>query len=748
MGTVKSGERTTLPVKKTPGHQAAISGAVKMWRVVSKGVHSNLRTVCCKAPGPTGHARIAGNEMSTSSGPAKKKSRLFPILGGTAFLVAASAGGAVAYAWMDPEFRKKLEDTFPEMKDVLNLILPAESPKATSTPPQSKTDTNALKFGDVEQAKRESLARKRPKVAEETPPIKPAEMKPVKEEPPKPSTKTEQSIMTQVQTDKEKERAEVEARFKRKQQEEASENAALEIYLENILESSKRSSESAMDLQQKVISATKKHTELLKKAMDDTTEILNKDSQWQAVSDAFQERQTAATEAEKMLNATKSDLEKLKEAISDGKKNKVTKGNKALIPAQETHNKLMSEMQTTANKVSKCEAESKGMLKYKDLVEQGRKQFKKELESVMPDVKIGQSRGKLTEEELNSLIAHAHRRIDQLQKQLAEQMALEQQRLQKTLDQQRDVDEKVGDQRVDAERNRLKNIFDVDKQKWDIDAKVQFENDLRHQLSRQAAAHSDHIKEVLKVQEKELNYDYEKKLNLKMLEERQAFQTEIAGWVARLRGIEAGIESRAAAEKVARQAQDLWLASLALNGVIKRGREEKTVWEEKLKPLGKEIIAIGDAANNHPFVNIVLSTIPEHAVERGVWTEDDLKERFWNVRRVCKRVAMIDETGGSLFKYFVSYLQSFFMFPSVQAKSLNDEVDIGSMDNFNILANASYWLEKGEFETAVRYMNQLQGESRRVASDWLKEAKLLLETRQAAFALTAFASASGLGTVF
>ena len=29
--------------------------------------------------------------------------------------------------------------------------------------------------------------------------------------------------------------------------------------------------------------------------------------------------------------------------------------------------------------------------------------------------------GKMTEEELNSLIAHAHRRIDQLQKQLAEQ---------------------------------------------------------------------------------------------------------------------------------------------------------------------------------------------------------------------------------------------------------------------------------------------------------------------------------------
>jgi mitofilin len=44
---------------------------------------------------------------------------------------------------------------------------------------------------------------------------------------------------------------------------------------------------------------------------------------------------------------------------------------------------------------------------------------------------------KLTEDELNSLIAHAHRRIEQLQKQLAEQIALEQVRIQQSMEQQR-----------------------------------------------------------------------------------------------------------------------------------------------------------------------------------------------------------------------------------------------------------------------------------------------------------------------
>lgn len=78
----------------------------------------------------------------------------------------------------------------------------------------------------------------------------------------------------------------------------------------------------------------------------------------------------------------------------------------------------------------------------------------------------------------------------------------------------------------------------------DEEARIQFEVDLRQQLARQAAAHSDHLQEVLKVQERELLQKYERQFNLKFIEERQAFQAEIAGWVARLKGIETAVESK------------------------------------------------------------------------------------------------------------------------------------------------------------------------------------------------------------
>lgn len=55
-----------------------------------------------------------------------------------------------------------------------------------------------------------------------------------------------------------------------------------------------------------------------------------------------------------------------------------------------------------------------------------------------------------------------------------------------------------------------------------------------------------------------------------------------------------------------------------------------------------------------------------------------------------------------------------------------------------------YFLDRGDLTQAVKYLNLLQGAPRKVANDWLKEARLLLETQQAANTLMAHAAASGL----
>lgn len=61
---------------------------------------------------------------------------------------------------------------------------------------------------------------------------------------------------------------------------------------------------------------------------------------------------------------------------------------------------------------------------------------------------------KLTEEELNALIAHAHRRVYQLQKELAEQQAMEQKRLAAAMEVQKEEDEGVTKSKVMLELER------------------------------------------------------------------------------------------------------------------------------------------------------------------------------------------------------------------------------------------------------------------------------------------------------
>lgn len=53
-------------------------------------------------------------------------------------------------------------------------------------------------------------------------------------------------------------------------------------------------------------------------------------------------------------------------------------------------------------------------------------------------------------------------------------------------------------------------------------------------------------------------------------------------------------------------------------------------------------------------------------------------------------------------------------------------------------------MERGDLTQTLKYMNLLQGAPRKIAADWLKEARLLLETQQATNILMAHAATSGL----
>ena len=114
------------------------------------------------------------------------------------------------------------------------------------------------------------------------------------------------------------------------------------------------------------------------------------------------------------------------------------------------------------------------------------------------------------------------------------------------------------------------------------------------------------------------------------------------------------------------------------------------------------------------------------ALERGVYTEDSLKERWLGVERVARRVANIGQGGGSLFSYGLSYLQSVLLLDlsSRSPSQLQDEVDPATFSPNDLVNLARHSLDRADLAQAVQYVTLLQGEPGRVARDWLEEARL------------------------
>lgn len=194
------------------------------------------------------------------------------------------------------------------------------------------------------------------------------------------------------------------------------------------------------------------------------------------------------------------------------------------------------------------------------------------------------------------------------------------------------------------------------------------------------------------------------------------------------------------AEEEARKAHQLWLSVEALSYAMKTA-----VADSPSDPLEGAVLAIKENCAEDEFAQALTSALPEESIKRGIYSEASLRARFYEIRRLIRRVALIDETRNSLYQYFLSYLQSILLFEKEQEvppSKLTPE----NLDPFKLLAYATYSVERGDLELAAKFVNQLRGEARRVALDWLREARLTLETKQVVSLLSAYANAVGLGT--
>ncbi|KAK3883104.1 hypothetical protein Pcinc_012558 [Petrolisthes cinctipes] len=713
----------------------------------------------------------AGRRLqSTQSSGGGGKGKALIAVAGTTSLVA----GVVSYSAWNDDNRKSVEGTLPGSKYLLNAILgpvvdyPAPKPlkpdvglvkKRLEREKKKEAEKQATKEVSNEEAKLDATKTSQGSGELESGVVTPALVSSNEGEstssisdaaaqneatPSETSTVVEQSSGDASSTQGPSDVSDLESRMASGEVTEDVENASLSQALDDIASLAQKEVTAALTVAEDAAIVIRQHAEKAYQAIDAG---LGKEQLFDAVAELSNKRAEVVKAAEDQIAAAGKVIEELSAQIENGLSSGLTKANKGLIVAEERLGDLMYAIQNIKTLITEAERDSKIVSSYRDLVDAGREQFESEVRSLLPEVKLGETSDKLTPDELNLLIAHAHRKVLQLQKQIARQKMVDHDRFKDAMNKQRDEDGKLHLAKLEAELERQKQLLEVENKRRVLHLREELEGELRTQLKRQAAAHSDHLADVLYVQEKELETKWTDLLQDQLSSEKDKYLSSLARVLGQLEGLKKGLVERADVDKAAYAARELWLACESLRNALRNSGDGAKSWEEQMKPLDEQISAIKTAAGEgNPYVIAVVDSLSPEAQERGVLTEEALRERFIKVERICKRVSMIGDNGGSLIRYFLSYIQSFFILNAFEYmpgnEVRNEEVPVDSLSTYDILARTRYCLDKDDLTLSVRYMNLLRGEPRNVASSWLKEARLTLETRQAADALLAHAAAT------
>uniref|UniRef100_S4RH32 MICOS complex subunit MIC60 n=1 Tax=Petromyzon marinus TaxID=7757 RepID=S4RH32_PETMA len=484
-----------------------------------------------------------------------------------------------------------------------------------------------------------------------------------------------------------------------------------------------------------------------------------KTEQWQSVREALAARDRAVHEASQAQRVAQEEVVKLQGLVEEARGTAAPAAAPRLQAAGSSVRRMLSELQGGSSRVEAAQTEARLVSQYQEMAERAKEEFRQELESIVPG---WQGRGDalglpgdLNKEELNALLLHAHRRTEQLRRELAERQALEEHRLVLAREQQRTVDQRGLEEALATALHQQRQELVVAQQRKIEELKDAMEMEMRTQLRRATAAHSDHLQEALKLQAFELGNSHKKELTDKMVEQdlmfrreildqRDSFTQDINKAFAQVHGIRNAVDGLAEREEIAKKAHSLWLAGEALRTALAEAGPDGP--DGPCVPLAKHVDAARAVLAESEFAQVVTGAVPSESRERGVYSLEALRHRFRSVRRLARRVALIDETRNSLYQYFLSYVQTFIAkFPTLTLKPPAEGVAVEELgDAFRVLAYAAFCLEHGDLEQAARFVTALRGEARRVADSWLHEARLTLETRQAIALLTAHASAVGL----
>lgn len=521
-----------------------------------------------------------------------------------------------------------------------------------------------------------------------------------------------------------------------------------DFHPKNVVELEKHIAESAklsIDAYEKAVCGLRDHAETVYTLLETKIDRVEP-SFWNTLKHKTEEKDKLIRDAEKAALLADERIKKLQSILEEP-----AFGAPDSLKNQARRNifKVLKDIERAKRELAKERERTDLTDKYWQKVEQARRHFQEEIEILFPSIKLDEKKLDIKPGELDLLLIHAYHHVLYYQKELSKLETLGEFRVKQALEKEGDgpTNEKLIRTRVNQELEKEKRDLYKDLQRKILTVRAEQERDIKLQMKRQLEAAEDYLHDVMEAKEKETARKHQRQIDEKVEVERHAYNTKLAEIIGRMKGVEHSLMNRLKTDELATQAQLLFACCHQLYRALRAG-VPGAHWSKELRPLEPEISAIERAiGENDQLVSAVLKGIPSEARKRGVFPEVALRERFLKVERVARKLALIPEDGGSLPRYFLSYLQSFLLFRSanpIPTSELDDQpVDVSKLDTYDLLERARYWIDRGDFGMALRYMNLLKGAPRTMACEWMKETRIFLETQQAADALMAYAAATG-----
>ncbi|KAJ1673807.1 hypothetical protein EV182_004520 [Spiromyces aspiralis] len=247
------------------------------------------------------------------------------------------------------------------------------------------------------------------------------------------------------------------------------------------------------------------------------------------------------------------------------------------------------------------------------------------------------------------------------------------------------------------------------------------------ELDQQAKQAQERLLEELKAQKTMLERRFNRFVRARVDEERGARLAQMDRLVVQYTQLVGLIREHA---NNAESFQELSRVSAMIDALanVVHGETRTTPFLDELNALARSVQkASSDRSQNgtvdpYKATKAVVESISTDAAKAGVASQNELEDRFAYVRREVRHVSLVPEDGS-----FASQVQS-----AVLSKLLFEKEGlVEGEDVESILARTHYYLQRHNLDHATRELNQLRGWAKKLASDWIVEARRRLELEQA-----------------